>query len=389
MKRRTVQTELEILATEFPVVSIYGPRQSGKTTLARMTFPDKPWVSLEDLDVRARASSDPRGFLDSYKGGAIFDEIQRVPELLSYLQGVVDIDRRPGRFILTGSHQAKLKKSIAQSLAGRTAVLTLLPYSMEECPVVSEEASSVFSTIRRGFYPQLRETSMREKSFFSAYVATYLERDLPSLLDVRNLSVFQDFLFLLASRIGQLVNANAMSSDLGVSAPTIRAWISALEESNLVFLLRGWSKNAVNQVIKTPKVYFTDTGLACWLARLTDDDRVAGGPMRGGLYENFVIVDLLKRALNRASSDRFWFYRDSKGREVDLVIERDGRLIPVEIKSSATFSTDFVSGIRHFRSIYPEVSEPGFVLYNGKSDADAVYDNVRIVNPVNQCPFFT
>ncbi len=388
MKRRTVQTELEILATEFPVVSIYGPRQSGKTTLARMTFPDKPWVSLEDLDVRARASSDPRGFLDSYKGGAIFDEIQRVPELLSYLQGVVDIDRRPGRFILTGSHQAKLKKSIAQSLAGRTAVLTLLPYSMEECPVVSVDASSVFSTIRRGFYPQLRETSMREKSFFSAYVATYLERDLPSLLDVRNLSVFQDFLFLLASRIGQLVNANAMSSDLGVSAPTIRAWISALEESNLVFLLRGWSKNAVNQVVKTPKVYFTDTGLACWLARLTDDDRVAGGPMRGGLYENFVIVDLLKRALNRASSDRFWFYRDSKGREVDLVIERDGRLIPVEIKSSATFSTDFVSGIRHFRSVYPEVSEPGFVLYNGKSDADAVYDDVRIANPLNQCPFF-
>lgn len=388
MKRRTVQTELEILATEFPVVSIYGPRQSGKTTLARMTFPDKPWVSLEDLDVRARASSDPRGFLDSYKSGAIFDEIQRVPELLSYLQGVVDIDRRPGRFILTGSHQAKLKKSIAQSLAGRTAVLTLLPYSLEECPVVLADASSVFDTIRRGFYPQLRETAMREKSFFSAYVATYLERDLPSLLDVRNLSVFQDFLFLLASRIGQLVNANAMSSDLGVSAPTIRAWISALEESNLVFLLRGWSKNAVNQVVKTPKVYFTDTGLACWLARLTDDDRVEGGPMRGGLYENFVIVDLLKRALNRASSDRFWFYRDSKGREVDLVIERDGRLIPVEIKSSATFSTDFVSGIRHFRSIYPEVSESGFVLYNGKSDADAVYDNVRIANPVNQCPFF-
>jgi predicted AAA+ superfamily ATPase len=229
---------------------------------------------------------------------------------------------------------------------------------------------------------------MREKSFFTAYVATYLERDLPSLLDVRNLSVFQDFLFLLASRIGQLVNANAMSSDLGVSAPTIRAWISALEESNLVFLLRGWSKNAVNQVVKTPKVYFTDTGLACWLARLADDDRVAGGPMRGGLYENFVIVDLLKRALNRASSDRFWFYRDSKGREVDLVIERDGRLIPVEIKSSATFSTDFVSGIRHFRSVYPEVSEPGFVLYNGKSDADAVYDDVRIANPLNQCPFF-
>lgn len=389
MKRRTIQTELETLATEFPVVSIYGPRQSGKTTLAKMTFPDKPWVSLEELDVRDMATKDPRGFLASYANGAIFDEIQRVPGLLSYIQGVVDKDRRPGRFILTGSHQAKLKKSIAQSLAGRTALLTLLPYSLEECPEAVEHVPSVFGAIRRGFYPQLRETAIRERSFFPAYVATYLERDLPSLLDVRNLSVFQDFLFLLASRVGQLVNANALSADLGVSAPTIRAWISALVESNIVFLVRGWSRNAVHQVVKTPKVYFTDTGLACWLARLTDDDRVAGGIMRGGLYENFVIVDLLKRLLNRSAADRLWFYRDSKGREVDLVIERDGRLIPVEIKSSATFSTDFVSGIRHFRSVFPDVSEPGFVFFNGEAEPNAEHDGVRIVNIVRSCPFYS
>ena len=226
MKRRTVQTELEILASEFPIVSIYGPRQSGKTTLARMTFPGKPWVTLEDPDVRMLAEKDPRGFLAAYPEGAIFDEIQRTPHLLSYLQGVVDADRRPGRYVLTGSHQARLKKSIAQSLAGRTAVLTLLPYSLEECPDVAADSPSVFGAIRRGFYPQLRETSIRERSFFSSYVATYLERDLPSLLDVRNLSVFQDFLFMLASRVGQLVNANAMSADLGVSAAT---WCSSCE----------------------------------------------------------------------------------------------------------------------------------------------------------------
>ena len=189
---------------------------------------------------------------------------------------------------------------------------------------------------------------------------------------------------MLASRVGQLVNANAMSADLGVSAPTVRAWISALAESNLVFLLRGWSRNAVSQVVKSPKVYFTDTGLACWLARLSDNDRVAGGPMRGGLYENLVVVDLLKKSLNRASTDRFWFYRDSKGREVDLVIERGGRLIPVEIKSSATFSPDFISGIRNFRSVYPEVSDPGYVLFNGQAGVGMEYDGVRVFNAVAQ-----
>ena len=388
MKHRTLQTELELLATEFPVVSIYGPRQSGKTTLARSVFPNKVWVSLEDPDIRSRAISDPRGFLASYRDGAIFDEIQRVPELLSYLQGVVDEDRSPGRFILTGSHQAKLKKAVAQSLAGRTAVLTLLPYSLEECPDAVSRERSVFDAIRRGFYPQLLETAIRERSFFSAYVATYLERDLPSLLDVRNLAVFQDFLFLLASRVGQLVNAESLSSDLGVSAPTIRAWISALCESNLLFLLRGWTRNAVRQVVKTPKIYFTDTGLACWLARLGDTDRVEGGPLRGGLYENFVIADLLKRSLNRVSQDRFWFYRDSKGHEVDLVLERDGRLFPVEIKSSATFSTSFVSGIRHFRAAFPEMSEPGHVFFNGEVRAGETYDGVELVNPVSECPFY-
>lgn len=385
MRTRTIQEELHQLATEFPVVSIYGPRQSGKSTLARMAFPDKPYVSLENPDTRIRAEKDPRGFLADWPEGAIFDEIQRIPTLLSYLQGIVDADRRPGRFILTGSHQARWRRGVAQSLAGRTAVLTLLPYSLEEVPVAADTPHAAFEAIRRGFFPQLRETNIRERSFFPAYVATYLERDLPELLAVRNTAVFRDFLFLLASRVGQLVNLHSLSGDLGVSVPTIGAWISALEESGIVFRVRGWSRNATRQVVKTPKLYFTDTGLAAWLAGLRSLAEVEGSVLRGGLYENLVIVDLLKRSLNRASDDRFWFYRDSKGHEVDLVIERGTRLVPIEIKSAATFDDSFVRGILHFQSVYPEAATEGLVFYNDPA-ASGTFRGVRLANPLCECP---
>jgi len=373
------------MAGDFPVVSIYGPRQSGKTTLARMAFPGKPWVTLEDPDVFHAATHDPRGFLAAFPDGAIFDEIQRAPELLSYLQGIVDADRRPGRFVLTGSHQARLKHGIAQSLAGRTAVLLLLPYSLEEAPVPAASPRDAFAAIRRGFYPQLRETAIRPERYFPAYVATYLERDLPGLLAVRDLSVFRDFLFLLASRVGQIANYHALSADLGVSAPTVKAWVSALEESGLVFRLRGWSRNAVRQVVKSPKIYFTDTGLAAWLARLGTDDLVAGTALRGGLYENLVVADLLKRSLARMDGAAFWFYRDSRGREVDLLVERGGRLFPVEIKSAATFDPSFAEGILHFRSLFPE-AEAGTVFFNGQAPFPS-FKGVRIANLLSgECP---
>ena len=384
MRTRTIQTELLALAADFPVVAIYGPRQTGKTTLARMAFPSKPWISLEDPDILSAATHDPRGFLADFPDGAIFDEIQRAPHLLSYLQGIVDADRRPGRYILTGSHQARLRRGVAQSLAGRTAVLTLLPYSLEEAPVPADAPRDAFAAIRRGFYPQLRETAIRPERFFPSYVATYLERDLPSLLAVRDAAVFRDFLFLLASRTGQIVNHHALSADLGVSAPTVKAWISALEESGLVFRLRGWSRNAVSQVVKSPKIYFTDTGLAAWLARLRTDDLVAGSALRGGLYENLVVAELLKRSLSRMDGDAFWFYRDSRGREVDLVLERAGRLIPVEIKSAATFDPSFADGILHFRSVFPEAA-PGIIFFNGSSPLPA-YKGIRLANILRGAP---
>ena len=385
MKARIIADELRQLSREFPVVSIYGPRQSGKTTLARATFPEKPWVSLEDPDVNLLARSDPRAFLDAYPHGAVFDEIQKVPELFSYLQGYVD--RYPeavGRYILTGSHQAKLKAGIAQSLAGRTAILTLLPYSIAELRTGGETIpADVFELVWRGFYPRLHENRIRPGSFYPSYVATYLERDLPALLEIRNRSTFLSFLFLLASRTGQILNLAAIGAEVGVSAPTISAWISALEESSLVFKLQGWFRNATSQVTKSPKIYFTDTGLAAWLAKIRTPRAAAESPLRGGLYENFVLMELRKHALARNLPAEFRFFRSKAGEEVDVVVDLGDRIVPVEIKSSTTFRGDFTRGLAAFRRTVPlpEIA-PGAVAFNG-TPAVRSHGGVMLANPLD------
>lgn len=381
MKTREMQQELLACAKEFPVVSIYGPRQSGKTTLARMCFPDKPWISFESLDNLRRVTGDPRGFLDGLMDGAILDEVQRVPELLSYLQEYIDRDDRPGRFILTGSHQATLKRGVAQSLAGRTAVLTLLPFTTEE--ILQGEAikkPDVFELIFKGSFPRLHGQNIRPSRFYSSYVATYMEKDLPSILEVRNRKAFTDFLFLLGSRVGKLFNASSMSNDIGVSAPTISAWVSALEKSNLLLVLRPWYRNATCQVTKSSRIYFTDTGLAVWLARYSRREDVEGGAIRGEFFENYVILEIYKRLLNTGETPDLYFYRDKFGREVDLIVQHQGMLMPVEIKSAATFSTSFVDGVVFFRSEYQNCHD-GMVVYNG-SDEMPAYKGVALVNPL-------
>lgn len=377
-----MQQEILASAKEFPVVSIYGPRQSGKTTLSRMCFPDKPWISFESLDNLQRATGDPRGFLDGLKDGAIFDEVQRIPDLLSYLQEYIDCDDRPGRFILTGSHQATLKKGVAQSLAGRTAVLTLLPFTTDEIlqgRTVNEV--DVFDLIFKGSFPRLHEQGIRPSRFYSSYVSTYMEKDLPAILEIRNRKAFTDFLFLLGSRVGTLFNASSMSNDIGVSAPTISAWVSALEESNLIFVLRPWYRNATCQVTKSNRIYFTDTGLAAWLARYSRKEDVEGGAIRGELFENHVILEIYKLLLNVGETPDLYFYRDKYGREVDLIVNRNGKLMPVEIKSAATFSTSFVKGITFFRSVFQNCHE-GIVVYNG-SDTISPYKGVATANPLS------
>lgn len=377
---RELKHELRAAAREYAVVTLLGPRQSGKTTLARVCFPDKPWVSLEDPDVRLAAQTDPRGFLAQYPDGLILDEVQRAPELLSYLQGMVDRDARPGRFILTGSHQPRLQEAIAQSLAGRTAVLTLWPLSLAELRQSGALLEDAFARIVRGTYPRVERDGLDPGRFYAGYVQTYLERDVRALLQVRDLTAFQRFVTLLAGRIGQLVNLTALANDVGVSVPTLRQWLSVLQATYLVFELPAWSINVRKRVVKSSKLYFADTGLAAWLLGIETAEQARRDPLRGALYENLLIADALRSLANRGVRAELFFYRDAAGHEVDLLIRRQGRLIPYEIKSAATFTRDFLKGLRHLKDELGDALAPGFVLYDGPVALNV--EGVRIVNPI-------
>jgi predicted AAA+ superfamily ATPase len=289
MITRDITEELVRSAGEYPVVTILGPRQSGKTTLAQMTFPDKPYFSLEDPDVRAAAQTDPRGFLGQVKGSAILDEVQRLPALLSYVQGMVDKDRKRGRFILTGSHQPQLHEAITQSLAGRTAMLTLWPFSLHELSRY-KTAQDPFDLIVSGCFPRLHEEALEPRRFFNSYLQTYVERDVRMLIQLRDLSQFQQFLTLLAGRVGQVVNLASLSNDVGVSTTTLRNWLSVLKASFVVFELPPFFENVRKRVIKSPKIFFTDVGLAAFLLGIHTKEHAFRDPLRGNLYENLVIA---------------------------------------------------------------------------------------------------
>lgn len=376
MVKRVIMKEVRLCAREFPVLTIFGPRQSGKSTLAELCFPDKPRLSFEDPDVREQAGEDPRGLLNSVPKGAILDEIQRAPNILSYLQGVVDTKGTPGRFILTGSHQPSLREAVTQSLAGRTAVLTLLPFCLAEMTSY-RKTWDAFDLIVSGFYPRLHEQKIRPASFFSAYVQTYLERDVRMMVNVRDLRQFQQVMTLLAGRVGQLINYTSLANDTGVSVPTIRSWVSVLEASHILLLLPPYSENITKRVVKPSKIYFTDPGLAAWLAGIRTVEEAAKGVMRGGLYENLVIVELFKQLLNEGETPHFFFYRDNHGNETDLIIKHNRTLIPIEIKSSETFHTDFHKGVSYFRKLVPS-AVPGYILYNGERET-TIHDT-RVLN---------
>ena len=380
MITRDITEELIQSAAQYPVVTILGPRQSGKTTLTRMTFPDMPYFSLEDPDVRMAAEADPRGFLGRMADGGILDEVQRFPALLSYIQGMVDKTRKHGRFILTGSHQPRLHEAISQSLAGRTAMLTLWPFSLQELRRY-DSVLDVFDLIRRGFFPRLHEEQLEPRRFFNGYLQTYVERDVRALIQLRDLSQFQSFLTLLAGRVGQVVNLASLGNDVGASSTTIRNWLSVLKASYVVFELPPFFENVQKRVIKSPKVFFTDVGLVAFLLGIHTAEQASRDPLRGNLYENFVIAEVVKAALNRGIRPEIHFFRDSHGNEVDLLIRERGVITPVEIKSAATFSTDFFKGLERFQALRIKRVAAGAVLYNGEQTFNV--RGVRVLNPLH------
>lgn len=364
---RNIAPLLQQLARQYPVVTLTGPRQSGKTTLARSLFPEKPYVTLENPDTRRFATEDPRGFLSTYTQGAILDEIQRAPELPSYIQGMVDDDTQPGRFILTGSQQFELMTQVTQSLAGRTAVLRLLPFTLAEVQRLRGNAQStdLAQTLLSGFYPRIHDRNLNPSQALADYFATYVERDLRQLAAVHDLQRFERFVRLCAGRTGQLLNLDSLGNDAGVSHATARSWIDLLQTSYIVHLLPPWFTNTGKRLIKSPKLYFYDVGLACWLLGLRTPEQVSRDPLWGSLFENFIIMEALKDRLNAGESAEMYFYRDSDGNEVDLLLPTGGKLHAVEIKAGATINPDYFKGLKTFAAHHPQAVAGGGVVYGG------------------------
>lgn len=362
---RAAEPTVRSLTKGYPVVAITGPRQSGKTTLVREMFADRPFVSLEDLDERALATDDPRGFLARFPDGAVLDEVQRAPDLFSYLQTRVDDDGRTGLFVLTGSQQFDLLSGISQSLAGRVALVRLLPFALSELHEPARAPARLEDLLFQGLYPPIHDRGLDPAVWYGSYVRTYVERDVRQMVNVRDLAAFQRFVRMCAGRCGQLLNLSSLGDDCGITHNTARAWLSVLEASYLVYLLRPHHRSFDKRLVKSPKLYFYDPGLAAWLLGVQTPDQLATHPLRGGLFETWVVSELLKARYNRALEDNLYFWRDHSGHEVDLLIDRGTELVPVEVKSGQTVNRDFFTGLERWRKIAGEAAGRGWVVYGG------------------------
>jgi len=374
---RLIQKQLLRLWASYPVVTITGPRQSGKTTLARATFPDLPYVNLESPDLRALADNDARAFLQAYPAPVIFDEIQRVPQLLSYIQTMVDESGKNGQYLLTGSHQPQLNAGISQSLAGRTGLLRLLPLSIQElhmAGITLDRDEYLF----KGFMPRAYSTALEPHTLYSDYFATYVDRDVRQIANLSNLSAFETFVKLLAGRCGQLLNLSSLANDIGVSSPTISSWLSILEASFLIFRLPCYYENFGKRLLKSQKLYFTEIGLVTWLLGIREPAQVARDPLFGGLFENMVVLEALKARCNVGAEPDLYFFRDSVGTEVDLLFRKaPDQLIPIEIKGAMTWNKYFAANIHKLRKLSPKFTG-GFVVYSG--DMTPVSNDVKYIN---------
>ncbi|MDP2758767.1 MAG: ATP-binding protein [Desulfurivibrionaceae bacterium] len=373
--RKAIDTVLR-LCKGFPVVAITGPRQSGKTTLARAVFPEKPYVSLEDPDTRAFADTDPRAFLGRYPDGAILDEVQRCPDLFSYIQTIVDQDQRMGLYILTGSQQFGLRSKITQSLAGRVGMVQLLPFSHGELIDAGLAPAELETAIYTGSYPPLYDREVSPADWHPGYVSTYVERDLHQLIQVRDLKSFHLFLRMCAARTGQLLNLSSLANDCGITHNTAKAWLSVLEASYIVFLLQPHYRNFNKRLIKSPKLYFFDTGLVSWLLGIQEPSQIMIHSLRGALFETWVVAELIKGRLHRGLQPNLYFWRDSTGNEVDVLAEQGERLLPIEIKSGRTVTADYFAGLNKWLQLAADSSGPAHLVYAGDDSQQRARGNV-------------
>jgi len=364
---RAIEHPIKQTKDKYPIIAVTGPRQSGKTTLLKNLFNDYQYVNLEDPDMRDFAEKDPRGFLKQFSENVILDEAQRAPQLFSYIQGIVDDSGKMGQFILSGSQNFHLMQSITQSLAGRVAIFKLMPFDFQELKSADLLNSNYIPQIIKGFYPAIYDRNIQPETFYPNYIETYVQRDVSQLIAIKDMRAFQRFIALCATRAGQLLSLNGIANECGISQPTAKSWLSALENSYIVFLLYPFHKNFSKRIVKTPKLYFYDTGLLSYLLKINDETRLFNQSIKGALFENMIIAEQIKRMHHKDERQTdVWFWRDSEGNEVDLLIQRPKQHEIVEIKATATISSKLFDGLNNFATLANDSRLVKTLVYGGK-----------------------
>lgn len=376
MIKRNLVSAMHFLADKYPILALTGPRQSGKTTLLKEMFTDYRYVSLENPDNRNFAETDPNGFLEMYDQKVIFDEVQQVPHLFSYLQTIVDGKNRMGQFILSGSQNFHLMERITQSLAGRVAIFKLLPFDFTELASEGLLDDDYIVNMLKGFYPAIYDRNIPSKTFYSNYVQTYVQRDVSDLIAIKDLATFQKFLSLCASRAGQLLNLSSLANETGITHPTAKSWLSALENSYIVFQLQPYHENFSKRIVKSPKMYFYDTGLLCHLLNIREPEQLHLHPLKGNLFENMMIAEYVKRMYHKNDLNDIWFWRDFNGKEVDLLAFEKGITRLFEIKATQTIMADLFNGLDYVGKLFNKSNVSKNLVYGGTESQQRSYGNV-------------